>query len=82
MRNTINRSNNYADIIKVEMFMEGDQLKQSHVIDSISAHFINEAYPVCYGKDARWANHLYPIYITETFCKSNFIDEKLIIKII
>lgn len=82
LRNTINRSNSYADIIKVEMFMEGDQPKQSHVIDSISAHFINEAYPVCYGKDARWANHLYPIYITEAFCKSNFVDEKLIIKII
>lgn len=82
LRNTINRSNSYADIIKVEMYMEGDQVKQSALIDTISAHLINEAYPVCYGKDARWANHLYPIYITEAFCKSNFIDEKLIIKII
>ena len=55
---------------------------QSALIDSISAHLINEAYPVCYGKDARWANHLYPVYVTEAFCKSNFVDEKLIIKII
>lgn len=82
LRNTVNRSNSYADIIKVEMFMEGDQVKPTSVIDTISAHLINEAYPVCYGKDVRWANHLYPIYITETFCKSNFVDEQLIIKII
>lgn len=64
------------------MFMVGNKIKQSALIDSISAHLINEAYPVCYGKDARWANHLYPVYVTETFCKSNFVDEKLIIKII
>lgn len=82
LRNTINRSNSYADIIKVEMYMEGDKKKQSSLIDTISAHLINEAYPVCYGKDARWANHLYPVYVTEAFCKSNFVDEKLIIKII
>ncbi|EHL81111.1 hypothetical protein [Coprobacter fastidiosus] len=82
LRNTINRSNSYSDIIKVEMFMVGNKIKQSALIDSISAHLINEAYPVCYGKDARWANHLYPVYVTETFCKSNFVDEKLIIKII
>lgn len=82
LRNTINRSNSYSDIIKVEMFMVGNKVKQSALIDSISAHLINEAYPVCYGKDARWANHLYPVYVTETFCKSNFVDEKLIIKII
>ncbi len=82
LRDTINRSNNYADVIKVEMYMAGEQPKQSQLIDSISAHLINEAYPVCYGKDARWANHLYPIYVTESFCKAHFIDEKLIIKII
>lgn len=82
LRNTINRPNSYADIIKVEMYMEGGHVKTSKLIDTISAHLINEAYPVCYGKDARWANHLYPVYITEAFCKSNFVDEKLIIKTI
>ena len=61
---------------------EGEQIKQTSLINSISAHLINEAYPVCYGKDARWANHLYPIYVTERFCKSMFIDEKLIIRMI
>ncbi len=83
LRETVNRPNRYADIIKVEMIMkEGEQLKQTPLIDSISAHLINEAYPVCFGKDARWANHLYPVYITERFCKSMFIDENVIIRMI
>lgn len=83
LRNTINRPNRYADIIKVEMIMrEGESIKQSSLINSISAHLINEAYPVCYGNDSRWANHIYPVYITERFCKSMFIDEKLIIRMI
>lgn len=82
LRNTINRSNNYADIIKVEMYMPDDKIIPTSLINVLSAHLINEAYPVCYGKDARWANHLYPLHITEMFCKSIFIDEKLIIRII
>lgn len=83
LRDTINRPNRYADIIKVEIIMkEGEQIKQTSLINSISAHLINEAYPVCFGKDARWANHLYPVYIAERFCKSMFIDEKLIIRMI
>lgn len=83
IRNTFNRPNRYADIIKVEMIMkEGEQVKPTTLIDSISAHLINEAYPVCFGQDARWANHLYPVYVTERFCKSMFIDENIIIRII
>lgn len=83
LRDTVNRPNRYADIIKVEMIMkEGENIKQSSLINSISAHLINEAYPVCYGNDARWANHLYPVHVTEKFCKSMFIDEKLIIRMI
>lgn len=82
LRDTINRSNNYADIVKVEMFMTDDKPIQSTTINSLSAHLINEAYPVCYGKDSRWANHLYPVHVTELFCKSMFIDEKIIIRII
>lgn len=83
LRDTINRPNRYADIIKVEMIMkEGEKIKQTSLVNSISAHLINEAYPVCYGNDARWANHLYPVYVTERYCKSMFIDEKLIIRMI
>lgn len=52
----------------------GTKLKglKSDQIDAITANIINERNPVCYGNDARWANHLYPVYMTECFCKSKF----------
>ncbi len=52
---------------------EGDSISTA-LIDTISANIIKEAYPVCYGKDNRWANHLYPVYVTEAFCKANYIN--------
>jgi hypothetical protein len=49
----------------------------SDTIDWLSANIIREAYPVCYGNDTRWANHLYPVYLTETFCKTQYIDKNI-----
>ena len=45
---------------------------ESSEVDNISAWLVNERNPVCYGKDERWANHLYPVYLTETFIKSRY----------
>ena len=50
----------------------------SDVIDIISANIINERNPTCYGTDKRWANHLYPVYVTETFVKSKYISDSVI----
>lgn len=46
----------------------------SDEIDTISAEIINERSPTCYGADARWANHLYPVYLTELFVKSKYVS--------
>lgn len=66
----------YAGIVKVEkMLMTGHEAEyglSTDEIDTITAHLINERNPVCYGSDARWANHLYPVYMTECYCKSRF----------
>lgn len=51
------------------------------IIDMISANLIREAHPVCYGSDSRWANHLYPIYLTESFCKSRYYDGSIILNL-
>ena len=48
---------------------------ESSEIDRITANIINERNPVCYGKDQRWANHLYPIYLTETYIKSQYLSD-------
>lgn len=53
----------------------------SDLIDTISANLIKEAYPVCYGNDTRWANHIYPVYLTETFCKSKYFNSDIILNL-
>lgn len=66
----------YAGVVKVEkMLMTGHEAEyglSTDEIDTITANIINERNPVCYGTDARWANHLYTVYMTERYCKSKF----------
>ena len=68
----------FDGVIKVEkMLVTEEELKygmNSEAIDMLSALLINERNPVCYGSDLRWANHLYPIYLTEMFIKSKYIS--------
>lgn len=68
----------FDGIIKVEKLLIHNTEKtsglDSEIIDSISAYLINERNPVCYGSDNRWANHLYPIYLTESFVKSQYLS--------
>ena len=81
LRNSEFRETNFSDVVKCEMVLtkEGEKI-ESDVIDLISANIIQEAYPVCYGLDSRWANHLYPVFLTETFCKSHYLSNDIIFK--
>ena len=63
------------------VLMDEDAKLDSDLVDMISANLIREAHPVCYGADSRWANHLYPVYLTETFCKSRYIDSSIILNL-
>lgn len=82
LRNTDFRETKFSDVVKCEMVMhEQNDLKDSDMINIISANIIREAYPVCYGKDSRWANHLYPIYLTETYCKANYLNNNIILSL-
>jgi hypothetical protein len=76
------RETHFSDVIKCEMLLpsEGDDI-DSDLVDLICANLIKEAYPVCFGSDSRWANHLYPIFLTEKFCKSNYIDNNIILNL-
>jgi hypothetical protein len=68
----------FDGIIKVEKILvskeEVDNGMSSDLVDFLSAHLINERNPVCYGSDLRWANHLYPIYLTERYVKSHYLS--------
>ena len=68
----------FDGVLKIEKMLVAQDEISSGVIDSeqvnfLSAQIINERNPVCYGADNRWANHIYPIFLTETFIKSKFI---------
>lgn len=69
----------FAGVLKIErVLVSAEEMEnglESSEIDLITANIINERNPVCYGKDQRWANHLYPIYLTETYLKSKFLSD-------
>ena len=69
----------FSGVLKLEkVLVTDDEIENgldSDEVDFITANIINERNPVCYGKDARWANHLYPIYLTESFIKSKYISD-------
>jgi len=69
----------FAGVLKIEkMLMTGYESEnglETDEIDTITANVINERNPVCYGVDKRWANHLYPVYLTEKYIKSQYISD-------
>ncbi len=69
----------FDGVVKVEKILVTDAERESERIDSdevnlLSAYLLNERNPVCCGTDSRWANHIYPIFLTESFVKSRFIS--------
>ena len=68
----------FDGILKIEKILvteeENENGIDSELVDLLSAYIINERNPVCYGADLRWANHIYPIYLTESFVKSRYLS--------
>lgn len=71
----------FDGVVKIEKIMMDEEIQvggiNSDVIDLISANIINERNPTCYGTDRRWANHLYPVFLTESFVKSKYISTEM-----
>lgn len=69
----------FDGVLKIEKILVWDSQEDdgldSDEIDLISANIINERNPVCYGKDNRWAKHLYPVHLTESFIKSRYLSD-------
>lgn len=77
IRDKIKTQTPFDGVLKVEKIMMDDEIEHgiaSEVIDVISANIINERNPTCYGTDRRWANHLYPVFLTESYVKSKYIS--------
>lgn len=70
----------FDGVVKVEKILMPEEEEtglDSEIIDMISAHIITERNPTCYGTDKRWANHLYPVYLTETYIKSQYMSTEM-----
>ena len=77
--------NVFDGVVKVEKLVIGEEEQQkgldSEMVDHISACLLNERNPVCYGNDTRWANHIYPIYLTESYIKSKYLSNNLFLQL-
>ena len=75
----------FAGVVKVEMILtteeEIEEGLSTDVINQISANIVNERNPVCYGSDKRWANHIYPVYLTESYVKSQYIGDSFFLNL-
>lgn len=71
--------NPFDGVLKIEKILVRDIQEEegldSDEIDLISANLVNERNPVCYGKDDRWAKHLYPVHLTENYIKSKYLSD-------
>lgn len=75
-------SNPLEGIIKIEKMALEDYYDSgipTDIIDTISLSLLNECSPTCYGRDERWASHLYPVYLAETLIKSTFESDLVFI---
>lgn len=85
LRDSKYTNNVFDGVLKVEKLVISESEQEigldSELIDHISANLLNERNPVCYGADARWANHIYPIYLTESFVKSKYLSNNLFMQL-
>ena len=76
----------FAGVVKVERLLVDDQMLEKGInsdeVDFISANIVWERNPTCYGSDPRWANHLYPIHLTERSLKSRRLSDHVIMNIL
>lgn len=74
----------FSGVVKIEKIMMDEEIDtgiDSDIIDYLSANIINERTPTCYGTDKRWANHLYPVFLTESYVKSKYISNNLFLQL-
>lgn len=74
----------FDGVLKVEKILMDEELDNgldSELVDWLTAQIINERNPVCYGTDKRWANHLYPVYATEQYVKSQYMSEQMFLQL-
>lgn len=72
-------SNPLQGIIKTECYAV-DRFEEQRGLDAdrittICEHLLRERNVSAYGADSRWATHLYPVYVTESFIKAQLLSD-------
>lgn len=64
-------------IVKIEVFAMGEE-KDDGIsrarADTVSSYVLAERNVTPYKVDTRWATHIYPIFLTETYLRSSFLS--------
>ena len=72
-------------VIKIEKIAtqhhEQEDGFDTDTVNEISRSILLERNVTCYGNDDRWANHLYPIYLTELYLKNSFVSDMYFLNI-
>lgn len=67
-------------IAKIEVFAFDDEKDNDGIseerADTISSYVLQERNVTPYGADTRWASHIYPIYLAETYLRSAFLSHE------
>lgn len=74
----------FDGVVKIEKIMMDEEIDtgiDTDIVDYLSANIVNERTPTCYGTDKRWANHLYPVFLTESYVKSKYISNDLFLQL-
>nr|VFK10638.1 MAG: hypothetical protein BECKLPF1236A_GA0070988_1004113 [Candidatus Kentron sp. LPFa]VFK26738.1 MAG: hypothetical protein BECKLPF1236C_GA0070990_1003815 [Candidatus Kentron sp. LPFa] len=64
-------------VIKIEVFAMGKEKEEGISqgrADTLSSYVLAERNATPYKADARWATHIYPIYLTETYLRASFLS--------
>lgn len=75
-----------SGIVKLERLLltqeELDFGLTTDVINNISLSILGERYVTPFGKDDRWPNHLYPIYLAERYQRSRLMGEAQFLRLL
>lgn len=72
-------SNPLQGIVKIENYAiepyEQENGLDAERVDIISGHILRERNVTPYKSDSRWASHIYPVYMAETYLKNSFMSD-------
>lgn len=79
LRHRERMGNPLQGVVKIECYaIEPEELESGldgDRINTISGHVLRERNVTPYQADLRWASHIYPIYLAETYLKSSFMSD-------